>query len=405
MPILKNTARQITLSVRLSGATDGPYVAATWPNDAVAQMWYSKDGGTPVAVIPTRISATTGGWLLSVATMTASVWNCDELRVFWEGTGILSGTQTYYPEADYTSTVAGRIDASVSSRSTLTAADVWASGTRTLTSFGTLVADTAAAVWAAATRTLTAISDSAGITTLLSRLTNTRAGNLDNLTVVPLDAAGTRTALGLAADNLDTQLSAINSKTTNLPASPAAVGSAMTLANNSVTAAALASDAVAEIVDGVWDEALSGHTTAGSAGKALADAGSSITPLTTALRYGTMLCTYSEPGSVLSDFAVNVGEDTWIESKVVDEDGSPIPLDGYTLTATLTASGGFTEALDNTEVQKIVDEDGVNIDGRFRWRAYTPLTTTARRNVRFTLLLSGGSGNVRTALARVQVEG
>lgn len=39
----------------------------------------------------------------------------------------------------------------------------------------------AAAVWAAATRTLTAISDSAGVTTLLARLTSGRAGNLDNL--------------------------------------------------------------------------------------------------------------------------------------------------------------------------------------------------------------------------------
>lgn len=36
------------------------------------------------------------------------------------------------------------------------AAAVWAAGSRTLTSLGTLVADTAAAVWAAATRTLTA---------------------------------------------------------------------------------------------------------------------------------------------------------------------------------------------------------------------------------------------------------
>lgn len=35
---------------------------------------------------------------------------------------------------------------------------VWAAGTRTLTSYGTLVADTAAAVWAYATRTLTSIS-------------------------------------------------------------------------------------------------------------------------------------------------------------------------------------------------------------------------------------------------------
>lgn len=54
-----------------------------------------------------------------------------------------------------------------------------------------------------------------------------------------LNAAATRGAIGLAAANLDTQLGAIGTlaggipaiaaKTTNLPASPAAVGSAMTL--------------------------------------------------------------------------------------------------------------------------------------------------------------------------------
>lgn len=37
----------------------------------------------------------------------------------------------------------------------------------------------------------------------------------------PLDAAGTRTAVGMASANLDTQLGNINSKTTNLPADPA----------------------------------------------------------------------------------------------------------------------------------------------------------------------------------------
>ena len=58
---------------------------------------------------------------------------------------------------------------------------IWANGTRTLTGFGTLVADVAAAVWAAGARTLTAISDSAGITTLLDRLSALRAGYLDNL--------------------------------------------------------------------------------------------------------------------------------------------------------------------------------------------------------------------------------
>ena len=62
------------------------------------------------------------------------------------------------------------LDATISSRSTLTAAQVWANSTRTLSSFGTLVSDIVSSVWSAGTRTLTAISDSSGITTLLSRI-------------------------------------------------------------------------------------------------------------------------------------------------------------------------------------------------------------------------------------------
>ena len=54
--------------------------------------------------------------------------------------------------------------------STHSASDVWSNGTRTLTSFGSLVTDVTAAVWSAGTRTLTAISDSAGVTTLLQRI-------------------------------------------------------------------------------------------------------------------------------------------------------------------------------------------------------------------------------------------
>lgn len=49
----------------------------------------------------------------------------------------------------------------------------------------------------------------------------------------------------------------------------AAPGDDMGLVNNSVTALALASDAVAEIVAGVWDALLSGYTDVGSAGEAL----------------------------------------------------------------------------------------------------------------------------------------
>jgi len=56
--------------------------------------------------------------------------------------------------ADYTAARAAKLDnldATVSSRSTLTAADVWNYATRTLTSFGTLVSD----IWGYSTRTLT----------------------------------------------------------------------------------------------------------------------------------------------------------------------------------------------------------------------------------------------------------
>jgi hypothetical protein len=47
-------------------------------------------------------------------------------------------------------------------------------------------------------------------------------------------------------------------------------GDPMSLTANSVTALALASDAIAEIADGVWDELLAGHIGVGSAGEALA---------------------------------------------------------------------------------------------------------------------------------------
>lgn len=52
-------------------------------------------------------------------------------------------------------------------------------------------------------------------------------------------------------DFLDTEVAAIKAKTDNLPGSPAAVGSAMTLAADAVSAAALAADAVTEIQSGL----------------------------------------------------------------------------------------------------------------------------------------------------------
>jgi hypothetical protein len=69
------------------------------------------------------------------------------------------------------------------------------------------------------------INDAAGAHTLANiRIPNvTLTDTVTTLTgyVAALDAAGTRAAVGLAAANLDTQLSGINAKTTNLPPDPA----------------------------------------------------------------------------------------------------------------------------------------------------------------------------------------
>ena len=128
--------------------------------------------------------------------------------------------------------------------STHSAADVWASGTRTLTSLGTVVADTATAVWAAVTRTLTA-----GTNIALAKGIGVTGFN-------DLDASGVRTAVGLGSANLDTQLDAlptnaelatalgtaddatlaqialVKAKTDLIPASPAAVGDIPSAATN-----------------------------------------------------------------------------------------------------------------------------------------------------------------------------
>lgn len=93
----------------------------------------------------------------------------------------------------------------------------------------------------------------------------------DNVTVIFSDAAGSEWC------DLVVNIQPVNVSI------PAAVKS---MDANTVTASALAADAVTEIAaavptaggiaDAVWDEALSGHTAAGSAGKALGDAQSGV---------------------------------------------------------------------------------------------------------------------------------
>ena len=128
------------------------------------------------------------------------------------------------------------------------ASAVWSAGTRTLTSFGSLVSD----IWSAATRTLTSIADSAGVTTLLSRVVGTIASGThqpqsgDAYARIGANGAGLTSLGDTRLANLDAtvssrlasasytapnnaDISAIKVKTDNLPPAPAAVGSQMDL--------------------------------------------------------------------------------------------------------------------------------------------------------------------------------
>lgn len=219
--------------------------------------------------------------------------------------GDTNDIQTRLPAA----LVSGRMDASVGAMAanTLTASAVAADAVTELQSG--LSTHSAADVWAVATRALTDKAgfslSAAGVQAIWDALTSalTTAGSIGKLIVdnlnatissrlatagytAPLDAAGVRSAVGLAAANLDSQLSGIGSKTTNLPSDPAdqsliidATNAIMnrlgTPAGASMSAdvaavpgavlAAAAADPIAANVEEVNNVALQGNGTAGNA--------------------------------------------------------------------------------------------------------------------------------------------
>lgn len=184
--------------------------------------------------------------------------------------------------------VSGRMDASVGAMATdvITATALASSAVSEIQSgLSTL---NAAAVNAEVDAALADVGLTTTVTGRIDAAISTRLASVGY--TAPLDAAGTRAAVGLASANLDAQLStiagyidtevasvlsavdtevaAIKAKTDNLPAAPAAV-------SDIPTAGAIA--------DAVWDEALSGHLTAGSTGSSLNAAGSAGDPWATTL--------------------------------------------------------------------------------------------------------------------------
>ena len=209
------------------------------------------------------------------------------------GTTVKTATDVETDTADIQSRlpaalVSGRIDASVGAVAT---------GAITSGAFAAGAIDAAAIATDAITSAELAATATAEIATAVRTELATELARIDVATstrlasasyTAPLDAAGTRAAVGLASANLDTQIAtlataanlatvagyidtevaAIKAKTDNLPASPAATGDIPT---------------AAAVADAVWDEAIAGHAGAGSTGEALAAAGAAGDPWITAL--------------------------------------------------------------------------------------------------------------------------
>lgn len=214
-----STSRREYIFIQDSTSTTGAGKTALAYNTSGLKAYYVRPGATSTAItIVTQTvtgSYSSGGFVEIDSTNMPGVYrfdvpdaafaaSSDKVIVMLSGaTGMAPVVLEYdlvaYDPTDALGLGLTRVDATISSRSTLTASDVWSNATRTLTSFGTLAAD----VWASATRTLTA-----GTNIVLAKGTGVTGFN-------DLDAAGVRSAVGLASANLDTQLDALPTATEN----------------------------------------------------------------------------------------------------------------------------------------------------------------------------------------------
>ena len=211
---------------------------------------------------------------------------------------------------------------------------------------------------------------------LASAWTATRAGYLDGVLIAANYNQRTVSVTGsnhVAADIHELQ--------------PAVIDSTH-FAANWFTAAGLATDAVAEIADGVWDEILSGHLTVNTTGKALSDSGSAGNPWTTDLATG-----YSgtQAGNILNSVKS--------QTDLIQAGGT------VTVSTPVTATGQITTPL-------IIGDDYLNANGRaFSWTVplpsgYVIATASCKFGMRFEdsegvnsfiatgTLIDAGSGNV-----------
>lgn len=176
--------------------------------------------------IPTASENATAVWGASTRTVTNTIPSAsDNASAIWgASTRTLTASPTDISSLATASSVSA-LQTSVNAIPTTaapTAQNIWEYTTRTLTSGGGSGGATAQEVWEYATRTLTAS---------------------------PTDISGLATASALSS--VASNVSAVKAKTDNLPASPAAVGSAMTL-TAAYDAAKTAAPTAASVASAVW---------------------------------------------------------------------------------------------------------------------------------------------------------
>lgn len=364
--------------------------------DATPSASVVRNGTTDGAVTVTVTSVSTGRYKLSFAIPgTYTVDDVLELVATWAISSVPGGALWSM-----------QVDSTVNSRSSHSADDVWAVGTRTLTSFGTLVAD----IWSAATSGLTTASS-------IGKLI------VDNLNATITSRMATFTYT--APDN--TGIGQIKAKTDSLPASPAAVSDIPTVSAISthveraggplaLTQASAASadgklttsftnmvtrfltmiesysgGTLYRFITGALSQAPTGSGGGGSAGTQLI-----ALPLRIVIP-GAGLA--SKPGA--QRLRLNRGHVGTVRLDLMDDDGVPVSTTSTTLTAALVTSPGRAPLLDLTDPTEVFGDEG-QIEVAFNMGA---AELVGKSQVILIVTRDNGDSDITTAELLVEIKG
>lgn len=143
-----------------------------------------------------------------------------------------------------------------------------------------------------------------------------------------------------------------------------------------------AAPTVAEIADAVWDEALSGHSTAGSAGKALADAAVSTSSSFAVLGMKLVIDGQDCDCETLPRLTVRKGDNRDVVLWVVDEDGRHLPIPSDVTPTLVDPTGSEVDSAELTDIKAPI--------GYLKIRVAIPTTGTMPASL--VLLFDGGAG-------------